>query len=592
MKSTWPLLFLAIFFTPFLQAQTEELPLTYTCYRLPSSVQLDGDLSDLAWRDIPWSSYFRDIEGDTKPNPLFQTRMKLAWDDNFLYIAAHLEEPHLFGTLKNRDDIIFRDPDFEVFIDPDGDAENYYEFEINVLGTEMDLFMAKPYLKGGSARLGWNFLGLRSAVRAYGSLNKPSDMDSCWTVEIKIPWSAFQGGGHIDPRPEGGETWRMNFSRVQWKLKIGEEIYQKLLDPETGKPLPENNWVWSPPGVVNMHIPEHWGYIEFNDNPPLPRYWVWMGGKKRTNDQWISVLEDLDTLGIRGILLGADSATLSQVANLSAPLGIQVHAWVWTMNRGDGDTSWLDYNRLGQSLATHEAYVGYYKFLNPTIPEVREFLAAKFRKLSKIKGLSGVHMDYVRYVDVILPSGLQPKYGLVQDHEMPQFDYGFHPVMREKYKSKYGVDPINIPHPETDTTWIRFRLNELNETVALLRDEVRENGIKISAAVFPTPEMSRKMVRQDWDQWSLDCYFPMVYHKFYEKSDDWIQQVMEENKQALPGTPIFCGLYLPALQKEEDLTRAIEAAFDGGADGISFFSYGAFSDSVRSQIYQLTRAKN
>ncbi len=591
MKSTWALLFLIILCTPFSQAQTDGFPLSYTCYHLSSPIQLDGDLSDPGWRDIPWSTYFRDIEGDAKPTPLYQTRMKLAWDDNFLYIAAHLEEPHLFGTLRNRDTIIFHDHDFEVFIDPDGDSRNYYEFEINVLGTEMDLFMAKPYNRGGSARLDWNFADLRSTVRSYGSLNNPGDTDSCWTVEIMIPWTAFQGGGHIDPRPEGGDTWRMNFSRVQWKLEVINGAYRKIRDPETGKPLPENNWVWSPQGVVNMHVPEHWGYVNFSDTPPLPRFWVWMGGRKRTSVEWTSILEDLDTLGIRGILLGADSATLGIVAKLSASYGIQIHAWVWTMNRGDGDTSWLDYNRLGQSLATHEAYVGYYKFLNPAIPEVRGFLAAKFQNLSKIKGLSGVHMDYVRYVDVILPSGLQPKYGLVQDYEMPRFDYGFHPVMREKYKAKHGIDPIDIAHPEADTTWIRFRLGELNEAVGLIRDQVKENRLPISAAVFPTPEMSRKMVRQDWDRWNLDCYFPMVYHNFYEKSFEWIQQVMEENKKALPTTPIFCGLFLPALQQEDDLTKAMEAAFKGGADGISFFSYGSFSDSLRQQIYQISHIR-
>ncbi len=586
LKSIWLLLSLTFLFTHITQAQTKDLPLTYVCFRVSSPIQVDGDLSDPSWRNIPWSVPFRDIEGGAKPSPPLVTRMKMAWDNNSLYIAAQLEEPHLFGTLRNRDTLIYHDPDFEVFIDPDGDTRNYYEFEVNVLGTEMDLFLAKPYNQHGKPRLDWDFNGLRSAVRLYGSVNDPGDTDTCWTVEIEIPWSAFQGGGHIDPKPESGDAWRINFSRVEWKLNIENGIYRKQLNPETGKPLPEENWVWSPQGVINMHIPEHWGYVEFSDNNPLPRFWVWMSGKKRTSEQWASVLEDLDTLGISGILLSADSATLSMVANLSAPFGIQVHVWVWTMNRGDGDPSWLDYNRLGQSLAHQKAYVGYYKFLNPAIPEVREFLCSKFRDLAKVKGIHGVHMDYIRYVDVILPSGLQPKYGLEQDREFPQFDYGFHPVMREKYKEKYGIDPIDIPHPETDTTWIRFRLDELNQTVGLIRDLVMENGISISAAVFPTPEMSRNMVRQDWDHWKLDCYFPMVYHNFYEKTVEWIKEVMEKNKKALPNTPIFCGLYLPALQSGDDLSKAMEAAFEGGADGISLFSYGSLSDSLRQQIKQ------
>ena len=30
------------------------------------------------------------------------------------------------------------------------------------------------------------------------------------------------------------------------------------------KPYPEDNWVWSPQGVVNMHYPEMWGYVQFS----------------------------------------------------------------------------------------------------------------------------------------------------------------------------------------------------------------------------------------------------------------------------------------------------------------------------------------
>jgi prefoldin subunit 5 len=40
--------------------------------------------------------------------------------------------------LKNYDDIVFYDNDFEVFIDPDNDTHRYYEFEVNALNTMFD----------------------------------------------------------------------------------------------------------------------------------------------------------------------------------------------------------------------------------------------------------------------------------------------------------------------------------------------------------------------------------------------------------------------------------------------------------------------
>ncbi len=559
----------------------------YTCFRTLTGITIDGNLSDPAWRDIPWSEPFTDIEGAIRPTPPLETRMKMTWDDSCLYIGARLIEPHLFATLTQRDDLIYYDPDFEVFVDPDGDALNYYEFEINALGTEMDLFMNRSYKNGGKYNLKWNLDGIRSAVSLEGSLNDPSDRDTAWTVEIAIPWRAFRGDTHIDQPPQPGENWRINFSRVQWGLQQENATYNKASDPLTGKPLQENNWVWSPTGVINMHIPEKWGYVEFSEQLPPPHLWVWMGQGNRSNDEWEALLMGLDTLGIRGLLLSADTTTLSLVASLSAQFGIEVHCWIWTMNRGDADPAWLDYNRLGQSLANEKAYVDYYKFMNPALPDVQEFLRTKFRDLASVKGLKGIHMDYIRYVDAILPSGLQPKYGVIQDRVFPQFDYGYHPMMMELFKEQYGVDPLDSVEARSDSLWLAFRLDQLNQTVEILRNQVKNHGLEISAAVFPTPEMSRSMVRQDWDSWKLDTYFPMVYHNFYEMPVGWIQTVMEENKRLLPETRVICGLYLPALQEDNDLTEAMAAALAGGADGIAFFNFGNLNESLRKQIKEL-----
>ncbi len=56
-----------------------------------------------------------------------------------------MEEPRPWAELTLHDSVIYKENDFEVFIDPDGDNHNYYEIEINALGTVWDLFLAKPY---------------------------------------------------------------------------------------------------------------------------------------------------------------------------------------------------------------------------------------------------------------------------------------------------------------------------------------------------------------------------------------------------------------------------------------------------------------
>jgi hypothetical protein len=103
------------------------LPKTYDCSRAKSSIKIDGRLDDAAWRAAPWTDYFVDIEGDKKPKPRFRTRAKMLWDDEYFYVAADMEEPHVWGTLTKHDSVIFHDNDFEVFIDPNGDTLEYYE---------------------------------------------------------------------------------------------------------------------------------------------------------------------------------------------------------------------------------------------------------------------------------------------------------------------------------------------------------------------------------------------------------------------------------------------------------------------------------
>ncbi|AEN74689.1 hypothetical protein Rhom172_2806 [Rhodothermus marinus SG0.5JP17-172] len=239
-------------------------PRTYVCYRSDRPLHIDGRLDEPAWQAAPWSAPFVDIEGPRRPPPPYRTRVKLLWDDTYLYIGAELEEPHLWATLTRRDTVIFYDNDFEVFIDPDGDTHAYYELEINALGTVWDLLLLKPYRDGGPALDAWDIRELQAAVALDGTLNDPSDTDRGWTVELALPWTVLEEAAPEGRPPRPGEQWRMNFSRVQWQLEVVDGRYRKRRDPATGRPLPESNWVWSPQGVVNMHLPERWGYVQFS----------------------------------------------------------------------------------------------------------------------------------------------------------------------------------------------------------------------------------------------------------------------------------------------------------------------------------------
>jgi len=175
-------------------------------------------------------------------------------------------EEHIWGDIHEKDQIIFYNNDFEVFIDPSGEARNYGEIEINALGTVWDLLLDKPYRIGGKAKNNWDIFGLKTAVSVHGTINEPSDIDSMWTVEMAIPFGALI---ELRNKPRGipkeGEQWRVNFSRVQWEHEIIEGVYQKK--KENDQLVSENNWVWSSQKVINMHEPEKWGIIQFTNEP-------------------------------------------------------------------------------------------------------------------------------------------------------------------------------------------------------------------------------------------------------------------------------------------------------------------------------------
>jgi hypothetical protein len=138
---------------------------------------------------------------------------------------------------------------------------------VNALGTPWDLMLIKPYRDGGPAIHGWDIAGLRVGVDVRGTLNRPGDRDDGWTVEIAMPWKILREAAPDHKAPKPGDRWRINFSRVEWEVDNAEGRYTKRLKPGTKDAMPENNWVWSPQGAIDMHMPERWGYVQFSGAP-------------------------------------------------------------------------------------------------------------------------------------------------------------------------------------------------------------------------------------------------------------------------------------------------------------------------------------
>lgn len=328
----------------------------------------------------------------------------------------------------------------------------------------------------------------------------------------------------------------------------------------------------------------------------LPHYWTWCHYSENTD--WDKYLAELTETGIRGLILQSGPEGLEKVIPVAEKYGVTVYAWMWIMNNGGIaylHPEWLDYNRNGESLKDKKAYVDYYKFLSPIIPGVRKAIAEGVEKTAAVKGLGGISMDYCRYVDQVLPTSLWPQYGIVQDKEYAEWDYGYHPEMIKAFVKKHGYDPSKAEDPSLDSVWLQFRLDRVTEVADMVGRIAHKHGMAISASPFPTPEMSRRMVRQDWGKWKLDVAFPMIYQGFYYGDAAWIAECVRECVEAKPETEIFCGLHVPDFygggrDGKPTLTQAMEAAIGAGAKGVAFYTYDALTPSMREEVKRFIEA--
>lgn len=240
-------------------------PPGYVCVRANAAITVDGTLDEPPWRAAPWSDDFGEMASGERPEASLCTRVKLLWDDQYLYIGADVAGPHLWAEMTRHDSPLYQENAFEFFIDPDGDNHEYYEFEINARNTTWDLFLPRPYRDGGQGLSDWEILGLKSAVHLDGTLNDPSDVDHGWTIEIAVPWFALGEQAHRPAPPHAGDQWRMNFTRVETPVNVEGGAYRK-------KDGPSRVFSWARQYVFDIHRPETWGYVQFETTarPFLP----------------------------------------------------------------------------------------------------------------------------------------------------------------------------------------------------------------------------------------------------------------------------------------------------------------------------------
>ena len=314
---------------------------------------------------------------------------------------------------------------------------------------------------------------------------------------------------------------------------------------------------------------------ELEPKKKKPKHWIWTRPNEKDSEaELLERYAAYAAAGVQGVLFEDDSEKHFRAAK---KMKLEAHRWNWTMNKGvktlmEQHPEWYAVSREGKSVIDHPPYVGYYRWLCPSKPEVQAYLKQEAEQILSKDYIDGLHLDYIRFCDVILPLNLWKDYNLVQQQELPAFDFCYCSTCRTEYKKISGKDPLDLPYPDGVLSWRLFRYNAINKVVNQLAEVANRHKKWITAAVFPTPEVARRIVRQDWTNWNLDAVFPMIYHKFYQEDVKWIGDAVTEGVHFLAGKfPLYAGLYLPDFDSMEELKTGIELSIAKGAAGVSLF---------------------
>jgi hypothetical protein len=200
---------------------------TMRCARRALS-EVSADPLAAFWRELPAHSLV--IAQDGAP-PKQNTTVKSAWDETEWRVLFEVADTHVSATFTERGAPLYEEEVVEVFADPSGDRECYFEIEVNPLNAVLEVVMRRN--RSGYAKdFAWRCEGLRTAVRR---------TKAGWCAELAIPFSSL-----VAEAPRLGAKWRTNFCRIDRPPGVERELT-----------------AWSPPLRGSFHTPERFGIVEF-----------------------------------------------------------------------------------------------------------------------------------------------------------------------------------------------------------------------------------------------------------------------------------------------------------------------------------------
>ncbi|MBN2281837.1 MAG: metallophosphoesterase [Candidatus Marinimicrobia bacterium] len=181
---------------------TLSVPRQVTVLRKDSNIKIDGKVTDKEWKKYSeLTDFVTSIEKPAEKT----TTVKIAYDENYLYIGAILEEPNpdkMISTAHGEIPFTWNDDDLELFFDTRNNQQDYTR-----------LFQTAHGLRFNSLERWVEDKYFESEYLSAIKIGKDR-----WSIEMQIPWKDIG----IDNGPKSGDQWGFNISRNRPQNEVKE----------------------------------------------------------------------------------------------------------------------------------------------------------------------------------------------------------------------------------------------------------------------------------------------------------------------------------------------------------------------------------
>ncbi|MGE5630409.1 MAG: family 10 glycosylhydrolase [Caulobacteraceae bacterium] len=258
--------------------------------------------------------------------------------------------------------------------------------------------------------------------------------------------------------------------------------------------------------------------------------------------------------------------------------GIEIHAWVEDFLAGppmaENKPEWMVVSRKGDKYFLENGITKYY-FMNPALPEVRDFLSGLYKELARKYNLDGIQFDYMRY----------PSSGDYSN------DFGYDAYTRQLFKSYTGTDPATLkPGDVLWQKWCEFRAHLISSFAYRTFSEVKsiKPGLRISADVWPDYDKTIVDTYQDPRAWtSRDYINNVIPMSYYLNEEPVIADVMKTWAFARGHSQVFSGIATYTNVDAKVLLRQINAIRESNTNGIGIFEFESLFNGGYDNVLKL-----